>query len=58
MEDRDKEGMQDESGQAMTEYALVTALCVVALLGVLSLFLTATVNFYEDLMYLIGLPAP
>jgi len=48
----------DERGQAMTEYALVVAACVAALLGVLSIFLTATVNYYEDIMYLVGLPFP
>lgn len=52
------EAIVDERGQAMTEYALVVAACVAALLGVLSVFLTATINYYEDIMYLVGLPFP
>lgn len=54
----EKSFLSEQLGQAVTEYALVTAVCVAALLGVLSVFLTATVNFYEDILYLVGLPIP
>jgi Flp pilus assembly pilin Flp len=54
----DGTGIADDRGQAMTEHALVTAACVAALLAVLSVFLTVTVNYYEDIMYLVGLPFP
>jgi len=47
-----------ERGQAATEYALAVAACVVALLAVVSVFLTATVSYYENIMYLVGLPFP
>ncbi|MBI2195303.1 MAG: Flp family type IVb pilin [Planctomycetes bacterium] len=47
-----------ERGQALTEYAIVLAACVVALLGVLGAYLTATVGYYEDIMCRLTLPIP
>lgn len=48
----------DEGGQTIVEYALLTGLCVLVLVGATIAVLDATSDFYTDLTRLICLPLP
>ena len=48
----------DERGQTLVEYALLTGLCVVILIGATIAILDATADFYSDVTRLICLPLP
>jgi Flp pilus assembly pilin Flp len=48
----------DEQGQTAVEYALLTALCVLVLIGATVAVLDATADFYTDITRLICLPLP
>jgi len=48
----------DEKGQTILEYALLTFLCVIVLIGATIAVLDATANFYTDVTRLICLPLP
>jgi|GEM_PF-6945359 len=48
----------DERGQTILEYALLTTLCVLVLIGATIGVLDAISDFYTDLTRLICLPLP
>lgn len=48
----------DEKGQTILEYALLTALCVLVLIGATIAVLDATSDFYTDVTRVICLPLP
>jgi Flp pilus assembly pilin Flp len=49
---------QDESGQTVAEYGLLTLFCVLVLIGATVAVLDGTATFYEDVVRLICLPLP
>jgi Flp pilus assembly pilin Flp len=49
---------KDEEGQTAVEYVLLTAFCVIGLIGATILVLDATADFYTDVTRLICLPLP
>ncbi len=48
----------DEKGQSVVEYAFVTALCVLILIGAMIAVLDAMSDFYTDVTRVICLPLP
>jgi len=48
----------DDKGQTLLEYALLTTLCVLVLLGATVAVLDAMSDFYTDVTRLICLPLP
>lgn len=48
----------DDKGQTILEYALLTALCVLVLIGATVAVLDATSDFYTDVTRIICLPLP
>lgn len=47
-----------ERGQALTEQIILVAMAMLALLGVVGLFLDGIGNFYQNVMTLVCLPLP
>jgi len=45
-------------GQALTEYIILVAMAMLALLGVVGLFLDGIGNFYQNVMAMICVPLP
>ncbi len=46
------------SGQALTEYVLITSLCMLVVLGVMAVFLGYVGSFYLNLLKIVCLPLP
>jgi hypothetical protein len=45
-------------GQAMTEYLVLTSLCLIAMMGTMAIFLDKALEFYLNVLKIVCLPFP
>lgn len=51
-------GRRDERGQSLVEYALLVALVMLGLIGVVGAFMGAIGDFYLNVVKIVALPFP